>query len=123
MNKVLFDAAAALDALKVETAALQTRLSEVDAKISALYHILELGNLNAAQIMKVGVKLRAALQERRNLKEDSAQALTILSAKAGEALSLAELEKRRAERLKKYIAESKQAMIDLKIDLKIVEKK
>ena len=119
MNKVLFDAAAALDALKVEAATLQTRLSEVDTKISTLYHVLELGNLNAAQIMKVGVQLRAALQERRNLKEDSTQALTILGAKACEALSLTELEKRRAERLKKYVTESKQAMIDLKI----VEKK
>lgn len=115
MNKVLFAAAAALDALKVETAALQTKLSEVDMKISALYHVLELGNLNAAQMMQVSTKLRSALQERRSLKEDSTQALTILGAKAGEALSLSELEKRRAERLKKYIAESKQSMVDLKI--------
>lgn len=61
-----------LNNLLVDKDTTMKRVSQLDKEVSDLYHIIEFGNLNAAQSMKVVKKLKSVLAERREAKEVAA---------------------------------------------------
>lgn len=63
-----------IDKLKKD---LEGEISRVELERNDLLHELELGNLNAVELTKVAVVLRAVLKERRQYKDELAKVMTL----------------------------------------------
>ena len=63
-----------IDTLKID---LEKQISEIELARNDLLHELELGNLNAPEIMKVAKTLKEVLQERRKYKDELAKVIIL----------------------------------------------
>jgi hypothetical protein len=107
MNQSIF--AAAQEVVNLESE-LEKAFSQNEEKVCDCYHILELPNLNAVQIMKTTKVLREALMIRRELKEERTRVQMIVTHCRAILEKNAEHVKRSAARLAKYDAEAREAL-------------
>jgi len=84
-------------------------LSALDKKISNIYHVIEISNMNAVQFTKVSYKLKEVLVQRRQIKED----VIMIDGCLKDNKSSETLTKEATKRLERYSQECKQALSKL----------
>lgn len=98
-----------INKLKSHRDSINSQVSNVDRDINDHYHVLELVDLDAVEIMKVTSSLRKLLKLRRKLKEDQILVNNFLSSSVDSAKSPATHSQNAEDREKKYIREAYQS--------------
>lgn len=72
-----------VEAIRAEKETIDKRKAATDADLNDCYHVMEYVSLNGPQMSKLSKKMRAILQERRELKESAAMIESVLSRLGG----------------------------------------
>ena len=89
--------------LSEQRSKLGTELSNLDAQVNHIYHVIELLPLNAAEMSKITKKLKELLVLRRSVKEDINTVTQMMENKVG---VIHTVKNKSLERKKQYTAEA-----------------
>ena len=96
----------AITRVKVERDKINSEVSRIDKEVNDHYHVLELLELNGAEMVKIASSLKKLLRQRRKLKEQQIAFSNFLSATVESAKSPAVSTQNGADRKSKYTAEA-----------------
>lgn len=96
----------AITRVKVERDRINSEVSRIDKEVNDHYHVLELLELNGAEMVKIASSLKKLLRQRRKLKEQQIAFSNFLSATVESAKSPAVTAQNGADRKSKYTAEA-----------------
>ncbi len=96
----------AINRIKGERDKINSEVSRIDKEVNDHYHVLELLELNAAEMVKIASSLRKLLKQRRNLKEQQILITNFLSSNVETAKDPKLASQNAAERETKYTTEA-----------------
>lgn len=96
----------AIGRIKSERDKINTEVSSIDKEINDHYHVLELLELNGAEMVKIASSLRKILRKRRTLKEQQIMLTNFLSSNVESAKDPKVSETNAHDRLNKYRSEA-----------------
>ncbi len=96
----------AINRIKGERDKINSEVSRIDKEVNDHYHVLELLELNAAEMVKIASSLRKLLKQRRNLKEQQILFTNFLSSNVETAKDPKLASQNAAERETKYTTEA-----------------
>ena len=96
----------AIARIKIERDKINNEVSRIDKEVNDHYHVLELLELNGAEMVKIASSLRGLLKQRRALKEQQILLSNFLSANVESAKDPKLSAQNAAEREAKYTSEA-----------------
>ena len=96
----------AINRIKSDRDRINNEVSKIDKEVNDHYHVLELLELNGAEMVKIASSLRKLLRKRRTLKEQQIMLTNFLSSNVESAKDLKVSETNAHDRLNKYRSEA-----------------